>query len=335
MLAVHSCNEKHVLDSPICWPPPLKAKARTSRATDDLEGELGMDVVVAGTGSMGAPISLNLLNQGFTVGVWNRDPARLQPLLDAGAARAMDPRDGFGAPVVLSVLSDDNAVREVFLAESTLSSMGVARSVHVNLATISPVLAREAADAHAARQVGYVAAPMFGGVPLAEAGKLNLVTAGRTEDLERVSPFLDAISAGLWPVGEDAFQANVVKIAGQVLIAAAIQSLSEAASLVERAGGDGRRAMEIYTSTIMSGPVHAMYGAMIAESRFEPARFTPALGRKNVDLARRLARTNGLQLPVADLLSDLLGEVLESGLREKDWSVLAEAQRHRELSGQA
>lgn len=313
----------------------VEGKSPNVAGTDDLEGELVMDVVVAGTGSMGAPIALNLLNQGFTVGVWNRDPARLQSLLDTGAARAMDPRDGFGAPVVLSVLSDDNAVREVFLTESTLSSMGVARSVHVNLATISPMLAREAADAHAARQVGYVAAPMFGGVPLAEAGKLNLVTAGRTEDLERVSPFLDTISAGLWPVGEDAFQANVVKVAGQVLIAAAIQSLSEATSSVERAGGDGRRATEIYTSTIMSGPVYAMYGAMIAESRFEPARFTPALGRKHADLARRLARTNGLQLPVADLLSDFLGEVLESGLREKDWSVLAEAQRHRELSGQA
>lgn len=72
---------------------------------------------------------------------------------------------------------------------------------------------------------------------------------------------------------------------------------------------------------------------MIAESRFEPARFTSAMGRKDADLARRLARTNGLQLPVADLLSDLLGRVLESGLREN--SVLAEAQRHRELSGQA
>ena len=69
MSAVDSCDEKHVLDSPMCWPPPLKAKARMSRATDDLEGELGLDVVVAGTGPMGALIALNLLNQGFTVGV--------------------------------------------------------------------------------------------------------------------------------------------------------------------------------------------------------------------------------------------------------------------------
>lgn len=159
-----------------------------------------------------------------------------------GATRVMDPPDGFSAPAVLSMLSDDAAVREVFLSEATLESMG-AGCIHVNLATISPALAREAADAHAAHEVGYVAALMFGGVPVARASKLNLITAGRSEDLERVTPFLEAISAGLWPVGEDPIQANVVKVAGQVLIAAVTQSLSEAASLVKRAGDDGRRAL--------------------------------------------------------------------------------------------
>ena len=149
-----------------------------------------MDVTVVGTGAMGAPVTLNLVKAGFAVGVWNRDLSRAERLFDAGAVPAPGPDEGFGAPVVLSVLADDAAVREVFLDSSALDGMGPG-TVHANLATISPSLAQEAAQRHAAAGVGYVAAPMFGGVPVAEAGRLNIVTGGVAESVNRVRPYLD------------------------------------------------------------------------------------------------------------------------------------------------
>jgi len=174
---------------------------------------------------------------------------------------------------------------------------------------------------------------MFGGVPVAEAGRLNVVIAGRVEAVELARPYLREFSAALWPVGDDPAQANVLKVAGQVLIASAIQAMAEAVSIVERSGGDAHRAIEVLTSTITPGPVYSMYGALIADASYEPARFTPILGRKDVDLARHLADAVGLRLPLGDLLSELLSEAITSGHAARDWAVLADMQRRRAGTG--
>ncbi|CAM3028941.1 NAD(P)-dependent oxidoreductase [Saccharomonospora xinjiangensis] len=287
------------------------------------------DVTVVGVGSMGTPITRNLLKAGFAVGVWNRDPSRIAPLVELGATEVHDRAALFSSSVVLSALSDDTAVREVFLDGMALESAPTG-AIHVNLATISPALADEAAAAHAGKGVGYVAAPMFGGVPIAEAAKLNIVTAGEPGHVERVRPLLDAVSARTWPVGTTPRQANVVKLAGQLLIASAIQSMAEAVSLGERGGIDADVLVELFTSTITPGPVYTNYGRLIAASRYEPAGFTSLLGRKDVDLAREAARAKGLRLPVGDLLSALLTETIDAGRARQDWASLAEAQRNRD-----
>jgi 3-hydroxyisobutyrate dehydrogenase-like beta-hydroxyacid dehydrogenase len=289
------------------------------------------DVSVVGVGAMGAPIARNLLEAGFEVAVFNRDRSRLAPLVERGAVELGDVDEAFEAGVVFSVLGDDAAVREVFL-DSGVLDRAPSGAVHVNLATISPELARDAAATHAAAGVGYVAAPMFGGVPVAEAAKLNIVTAGEEAAVERVRPLAEAISAGLWPVGAVPELANVVKIAGNLLIASAIQSMSEAVSLAERSGIDATWLVELFTSTITPGPVYTNYGNAIAASRYEPAGFTTLLGRKDVDLARAQAAHTGLRLPVADLLSGLLTEAVEAGRGQQDWASLAAMQRERDGS---
>ncbi|WP_330241775.1 NAD(P)-dependent oxidoreductase [Streptomyces sp. NBC_00525] len=288
------------------------------------------DVTVVGTGGMGAAIARNLVRAGYRVAAWNRDPARLAPLVDAGVVGLDRPGEVFSSPVVFSVLADDAAVREVFF-DSGLLDAAPSGAVHVNLATISPVLAEEAAAIHADKGVGYVAAPMFGGVPVAVAGKLNIVTAGAPQPVERVRPLLEAVSARVWPVGDSPKRANVVKLAGQVLIASAIQSMAEAVAMGERGGVDAKTLVELFTSTITPGPVYTNYGGLIARRTYAPAGFTPALGRKDVDLARGQAASTGLRLPVADLLSGLLTDAIEAGHGQDDWASLADVQRHRDL----
>lgn len=289
------------------------------------------DVTVVGTGGMGAAIAHNLLTAGYRVAVWNRDRSKLAPLIAADAVEVDDLGEVFGSDVVLSMLADDQAVREVFLDGGALRQAGPGK-VHVNLSTVSPALADEAAAWHAERGVGYVAAPVFGGVPVAKAGKLNVLTAGDPALVERVRPLLEAVSAQVWPVGEQPRQANVVKVAGQVLIASAIQSMSEAVGIAVRGGIDAHTVVDLFTSTITPGPVYTNYGRLIAAERYTPAGFTPVLGRKDVDLARTQAASTGLRLPMADLLSALLTEAIEAGHALDDWAALADLQRHRELT---
>ncbi len=283
------------------------------------------DIAVIGLGAMGRPVALNLLRAGHDVVVWNRSDGPVDELLAAGARRSGSVAEALHTPVVLSVLADDRAVAETFL-DSGVLAQAPGGTVHVNLATVSADLARRAAAAHAEHGVGYVAAPVFGRVPVAEAGALNILAAGEDRLIHRVQPFFDVIGSRTWRIGDRPEQANVVKILGNYLIACAIQSLGEAVSLAEGAGVDSGQLVELLTSTLFPGAVYSGYGSMIAERRYQPAGFTTALGRKDLHLALDAADDHGVPLPIGELLRAVFDQAVADGRGADDWAVIAEQQ---------
>ncbi|MBM7170046.1 NAD(P)-dependent oxidoreductase [Streptomyces sp. G44] len=282
-------------------------------------------IAVIGLGAMGRPIARNLLKAGHDVVVWNRSAAHAERLVAAGARRAASVMEAMRSPVVFSILSDDRAVTETFIDSGVLSRVP-AGTVHVNLATVSADLARRVGAAHAESGVGYVAAPVFGRVPVAEAGALNILAAGEDGLIDRVQPFFDVIGSRTWRLGDRPEQANVVKILGNYLIACAIQSLGEAVSLAEGAGVDSKQFVELLSSTLFPGAVYAGYGSMIAERTYQPAGFTTALGRKDLHLALDAATGHDVPLPVGELLRTVFDQAIADGRGADDWAVIAEQQ---------
>ena len=118
-----------------------------------------MKVGFLGLGAMGGAMAANLLKAGHEVTVWNRSPAAAQPLVALGAKVAKSPAEAARGEAVLSMLANDAAVRAVILDGGVLEAMTPA-AVHVNHATVSVALAQELVQTHAARGVGYVAAPV-------------------------------------------------------------------------------------------------------------------------------------------------------------------------------
>jgi 3-hydroxyisobutyrate dehydrogenase-like beta-hydroxyacid dehydrogenase len=141
------------------------------------------------------------------------------------AAATVD--EALPADVVLTMLAHDQAMRDVLLDSGALAR---ARKglVHVNLATISTALAAELADLHAELGLGYVAAPVFGRPPVAQAGGLNVLAAGAPDAVRCAMPVLEALAAKVWPLGEDPVRANALKMAGNFMIVSAIESMGEA-----------------------------------------------------------------------------------------------------------
>ena len=90
--------------------------------------------------------------------------------------------------------------------------------------------------AHRAAGQSFVAAPVFGRPEAADARKLWVVAAGAAENVERVRPIIDAVGTGSTVVGEEPWQANVVKLAGNFTIAAMIETLGEAFALARKSG---------------------------------------------------------------------------------------------------
>lgn len=282
-------------------------------------------IAVVGLGAMGRPVARNLMAAGHEVTVWNRSPGPVAELVAEGARAAASIGEALDAGVVFSLLSNDDAVRTTFLDSGVLAG-APAGCVHVNLSTVSTALARRAAEMHAAHDVGYVAAPVFGRVPVAAAGRLEILAAGDPPLIARAQPFFDVIGARTWSLGDRPEQANTVKILGNYLIAAAIQSLGEAVSLAEQAGVDPAQLIDLLTATLFPGPVYASYGALIAERRYQPAAFTTTLGRKDLGLALDAGAQRGVTLPIGELLREIFDRALRDGHAEDDWASIAELQ---------
>lgn len=287
-----------------------------------------MRVSFIGLGAMGSRIAANLVAAGHEVTVWNRSAGKDEELVAAGAHRAADICEALGTGTVFSMLADDAAFEQTFLDSGVLSG-APAGTVHVNMATVSTALAARAAAVHAEHGVGYLAAPVFGRPPVAEAGQLNILAAGQDALIDRVQPLLDVIGARTWRVGARPEQGNLVKILGNYLMAAAIESMSEAVAVAEASGVDASELVDVLTSTMFPGQVYGTYGRLIAERTYRPAGFTTLLGRKDVNLGLDAAAAQDVGLPIGEVLRTVLDEAVAQGHGADDWSSISELARRR------
>lgn len=123
-----------------------------------------------------------------------------------------------------------------------------------------------------------------------------------------------------------------VKIAGNFMIASAIEAMGEAAALTQSYGVEPAQLLEIMGNTLFNAPVYRNYGAQIAERRYEPAGFRLVLGLKDVGLALSAGQSRNVPLPFASVLRDNLLEAIAQGDGERDWAALAQVAMRR--SGQ-
>ncbi|KSW23095.1 MULTISPECIES: NAD(P)-dependent oxidoreductase [unclassified Pseudomonas] len=291
-----------------------------------------MKIGFLGLGGMGAGMAANLIRGGHQVHLWNRSPAALEPLLALGGLAAADPLAAFDADVVISMLADDTATRAVLLDSGALDSARPGL-IHLSMATLSVALVGELAERHRQRDVAFIAAPVFGRTDVAAAGKLNILAAGPAEAIAEVQPLLDLMGQKTWPLGDDPLSAAAVKIAGNFMIASAIEAMGEASALAKGFGVVPAQLLEIMGSTLFNAPVYRNYGALIAEQRYEPAAFRLVLGLKDVGLALAAGQSRHVPLPFASVLRDNLLEAVAQGDGERDWAALAQVAMRR--SGQA
>lgn len=280
-----------------------------------------MKIAFIGVGSMGAAIVPHLLSHGHEVSVWARRAEAISTL--EGVAVLGSPGDAFtGHEVIITMLADDSAVRSVVLDTGALAS-ATGDAVHVVMSTISPALVAEMQPLHRQASVGYVAAPVFGVPAVAARAELNILAAGADEYLQRVQPIFDAIGKKTWHLGEDPVRANIAKIAGNMMITMAIESMAEASTLTESYGLPAADFLGVVTQTLFACPSYQRYGKNLSERRYEPG-FRLALGLKDAVLAADAAAARGVALPGAAVVRERLEEAARTGWADKDWSALAE-----------
>ena len=290
-----------------------------------------MEVGLIGLGHMGKAIAANLIRAGHRLCVWNRSEGPARELAALGARIASAPADTAHGEVLMTMLADDAATRSV-LVEGGVLDRARPGLVCVNLATVTIALVRELARLAQERGIDYVAAPVFGRPEAAQSGKLNIVVSGDPAALAHIAPLLSAIGERTWPISGPPERANIVKLAGNFMIASAIEAMGEAAALVQAYGVGSGDFLNVLTNTLFAAPVYKTYGRFIAEQHYQPAAFALALGLKDVRLALEAGEAAHVALPFASVLRDHFLEAIAAGKADHDWAALAEvAARHAGL----
>jgi 3-hydroxyisobutyrate dehydrogenase-like beta-hydroxyacid dehydrogenase len=191
------------------------------------------------------------------------------------------------------------------------------------MSTISVEMSERLAATHSDAGQIYVAAPVFGRPEAAAEGKLFIVAAGPDETLARCRPLFEAMGQRTFVLGDVQPQANLVKLSGNFLISAMIESLGEAFALVRKGGVEPHRYLEIITNSLFSAPAYKTYGSIIADERYEPAGFRMNLALKDMRLALAAADTTAVPMPVGSLVHDHLLAGVAQGQGNSDWSTLA------------
>jgi len=277
-----------------------------------------------GLGNMGQPMALNLLKAGFELRVYNRNPARAEPLVAQGAQQAFKP-DEVAEPggIVITMVANDSALESVVLGkEGFLERLGP-NGIHLSMSTVSPATAHKLADLHAKQGSIYLAAPVFGRPEAAAAGKLWICLSGAQVGKERVQPVLKVLGQGIFDFGEDPGAANVVKLTGNFLIASAMEAMAEALTLAEKNGIDRSKVIDMLGQTSFACPIYQNYGKAIAEERYTPPGFYLSLGLKDVGLVLQTADSAKVPMPFASLLHDRFLASVAKGRGDMDWSALA------------
>lgn len=286
-----------------------------------------MKVGFIGLGRMGAGMAGSLLRAGHEVTVYNRTPSKARPLGERGARVAGSVAEAAANPVVFTMLSDDAALEAVVFGDGGLLRHLAPGALHVSSSTIGVALSERLARAHADAGRRYVAAPVFGRPEAAAAAKLFVVAAGPADAIAEARPLFDAIGQKTFVVSDRPENANLVKLSGNFLLAAVVESLGEALALVGKAGLDRAEYLEVLTSTLFDVPVYRNYGRLIAERAFEPAGFAAPLGQKDIRLALEAAERLHVPMPLASLLRDRFLTLLARGGERLDWSAIGDLAR--------
>ncbi len=195
-------------------------------------------VGVVGLGIMGSGMAHNLVAAGFPVTVFNRTPARTEPLAAVGAAVA-DTAAGLAAAsdVVLVCVSDTPDVEAVLFGPGGVAEGAAAGTLVIDASTIAPAATRALAERLAGQGVALVDAPVSGGSEGAKNGTLSIMVGGAEPDVDRARPVLEAIGRTITHVGPVG-AGQTCKLVNQVLVVVNMLAVSEALLLAEAGGLD-------------------------------------------------------------------------------------------------
>ena len=285
-----------------------------------------MRIGLAGTGKMGTAMARRLMSGGHQLTVWNRNPARAQPLQDAGAAVAASPRALVAAcDTVITMLTDDRALDTVYGGADGLLSAPASGRLFIDMSTVSPAMPQDIGRRVEAAGARFLECPVGGSVGPAAEGKLLGFVGGDAQDLERARPLLAMLCRRIEHVGGLGAGATM-KLAINLPLLVYWQTLSEALSLLQPLGLDPARVIDILADTSGAPTMLKNRGPMIVRALSGTADGSVSVDLQTIckDLRTMLAQGQAThyRLPVTAAALRSIEQAAADGLAAADCTQL-------------
>jgi len=274
-----------------------------------------------GIGLMGKPMTLRLLDAGFSVNVWNRSAEKLKPVAGAGATVRSSVAELVRDSEVIILCLADTAVVESIVRNDILA-FGAAGKLLIDLSSIHPENTRQlAALLHEKCNMGWVDAPVSGGVAGAEQGNLAIMAGGGAENIAVARIVLAPLYKQLTHMGEVG-SGQITKICNQMIVSCNVLVIAEMMALAKQAGVDaGQIPAALAGGFADSKPLQIVAPEMAAET-FEPVKWRVKTLLKDLNMAVDLSVKQGTAAPMSALASQLIQLHGSRGYLEQDPATL-------------
>ena len=261
---------------------------------------------------MGLPMARNLVEDGYSVNVFDLNEATVNAAKDFGATSSDSAADTAAlSDIVITMVPDSEHVEAVIAGVDGILEGLKPGSVVIDMSTIDPEMGKKMANLIEAKGSNFVDAPVTGGVGGAEAGILSILVGGNAEVFERVLPVLNVLGGDvshMGPVGSG----HTTKIANQLIGVATLAGMAEAFVLAKKSGLD----MQAFFDAVKNGAGRSWaletLGPKILDGDFTPGFMVKHM-QKDLRLAGQLAAETGTALPTSTLIAQLYRSVQADG----------------------
>ncbi len=282
-------------------------------------------VTLIGLGSMGAGIAQNILKAGFDLTVYNRTVARTETLVHLGAKVGSSPSEAArDADVILSIVADDTASREIWLGEGHALRGAREGAILIESSTLSHTWIRELAHLAAQRGLAFLDAPVNGGPSVAAAGQLKTMVGGAAEVLERARPVLECFTEQIMHMGPNGAGA-ITKLINNMMSGVQMVALAEGLHIAERTGLNLEQVVSVITNAGPASPLVKAKAPLMASRNYGKPSFLLRHIRKDVTYALRLAEELDTPLTTGSAARELYRIAGRLGYDDADFAAVFEA----------
>jgi len=282
-----------------------------------------MKIGIIGIGMLGEAVTLNLLNLGFDVSVYNRTKEKVAKVEKNGAIVMNSPKEvADNSELIIIIVKDASAVKEVSFGKNGIIESENKKLIVADMSTIEPTESREIADKFEQKQIQKLEIPVMGGPTVAITGKLVIMASGPKNTFEQCKTIFEKIANKVFFLGTQG-TANSIKLAMNLQITMLALSLSEGITLVEKSKVDPKIFLEVLNSTYFKTGMSENKAIKMINGDYD-ATFTLSNLKKDISTMITTSKKLGIELPMIMKAEKIYENAIKEGLGNNDYTGIIE-----------